>query len=153
MPNAMSLTESVRNFRWDAKSVGTLLAAVLSIAVLVVVISRATVFAPKSLTDISRSRPVIDAETNELFEDYTMKDGAKVPFTNPKTGRATLYPAETCFWTKDGKAKLEPTYVLLNQRAGKPGPTLCPDCGREVVGHNPMPPVELLAQAAKAAGK
>ena len=45
------------------------------------------------------------------------------------------------------KAKLEPTYVLLNKYIGKPGPTICPDCGREVKGHNPLPPPELMEEA------
>ena len=41
----------------------------------------------------------------------------------------------------------EPTYVLLNTWTGKPGPTICPDCGREVTRFNPMPPDQLLIKA------
>jgi hypothetical protein len=49
------------------------------------------------------------------------------------------WPAELCFWTKDGKAKGEPTPVLLNENLGKSEATFCPDCGRLVVGRNPPP--------------
>lgn len=99
----------------------------------------------------SRIRVAIDSETGEVFRDYRVSEGATLPWKNPKTGRHTLFPAATCYWTREGKAKLEPTYVLLNEDVGKPGPTLCPDCGRVVVPHNPMPPTELLVEAAEAA--
>ena len=100
----------------------------------------------------SRHRTMIDSVTLEVFEDYGIREGETIPYKNPKTGERTLYPAEKCYWTRDGKAKLEPTYVLLNETIGKPGPTICPDCGRRVVGHNPMPPLELLQEAENAAG-
>lgn len=96
----------------------------------------------------SRVRAMIDAETGKVFENYQIREGDKVPFANPETGRATLWPAEMCFWTKDGGAKAEPTYVLLNGYVGIDKPTTCPDCGRAVVPHNPMPPVEVLAKLA-----
>ena len=48
-------------------------------------------------------------------------------------------PQPRIFWTKDGKPKQDPTPVLLNSWIGKSGPTFCPDCGRLVVGHNPIP--------------
>ena len=35
--------------------------------------------------------------------------------------------------------KKEPTPVFVKSRAGEPGPTFCPDCGRLVVVHNPKP--------------
>ncbi len=96
---------------------------------------------------------MICAETGEAFPKMTMPDNPDTPTVNPKTGRATLYPAETCYWNKDGTAKLRPTYVLLNGYTDKPGPTKCPDCGRVVVGHNPMPSAELLLKAAEREGK
>lgn len=95
----------------------------------------------------SRVRVVIDAETGEIFERFQLPEGGRAPYTHPKTGRATLYPAEQCYWTRDGKAKFTPTYVLLNEYAGRPGGTVCPDCGKEVVSHNPMPPESVLAEA------
>ncbi len=100
----------------------------------------------------SRIRAVIDAETGEVLPEFRIRDGTSIPWRNPKTGRDTLYPATECFWTADGKAKLEPTYVLLNEYVGKPGPTYCPECGRVVVPHNPLPPAHLLIEAAQAAG-
>lgn len=87
----------------------------------------------------SNSRVVIDSETGEVNKTFRVPDGKSFPYENPKTGRATLYPAEACFWTKDGQIKDEPTYVLLNEFAGKSGPTICPDCGKPVRSHNPYP--------------
>jgi len=92
-------------------------------------------------------RPVICSETGEVFERFKYPKGHRTPFENPKTGRKTLYPAELCYWTKDGKAKLEPTYVLIGLYMGKEEPNTCPDCGRRVVGHNPPPPAELMNEA------
>jgi hypothetical protein len=80
----------------------------------------------------------IDSETGQTFHT-TLKVGMDVPVQSPYTGRATGYKAELCYWTKDGTAKTDPTAVLMNSDIGKPGPTFCPDCGRLVVGHNPMP--------------
>jgi hypothetical protein len=104
---------------------------------------------PPSAAQMSRMRAVVDSETGEVNEKFPIPDKGNFPWTNPKTGKPTLYPAETCFWTKDGKAKLKPTFVLLNQYAGKPGDTICPDCGRKVTTHNPMPPAQMMADAAR----
>jgi hypothetical protein len=95
----------------------------------------------------SRARVVADALTGEIFHDYPVPDGEGFPWKSPKTGDRTIYPAEACFWTKDGKAKLQPTWVSLKQHAGSSEKTICPDCGREVVFHNPRPPPELLDEA------
>ncbi len=62
-----------------------------------------------------------------------------IPVKSPFTGKETGYKAELCFWTKDGSTKTDPTAVLMNDDVGKPGPTFCPDCGRLVVHHNPVP--------------
>ena len=94
----------------------------------------------------SVSRVMIDGETGEVFESYKIAEGMVYPYENKKTGKKTLYPAEKCHWTKDGKAKIEPTYVLLNEYVGKPGPTICPDCGKPVRAHNPLPPSNLFPQ-------
>ena len=94
-------------------------------------------FGPSELSKLSRDRIYIDASTGKPFE-YVVKIGDKTPVSAPSGGK-TGYPAELCYWTKDGKAKPDPTPVLLNVLAGKPGPTFCPDCGRLVVGHNPVP--------------
>lgn len=99
-----------------------------------------------------RERTLIDAETGAVFEDMPVPTGAPLPLAHPQTGRATLYPAERCHWNADGTAKLEPTYVLLNQFTGSDDPTTCPDCGRAVVAHNPLPPDALMIEAAERAG-
>lgn len=85
--------------------------------------------------------------------DYTPKEGDREPIECPKCGHQSGYSAERCYWTKgpDGEwaAKAEPTYVILNIRLDRNNlePTFCPDCGREVIGHNPLPPEELMTAA------
>lgn len=123
---------------------------VVSLGILLFFLLRATLFAPADANDVSRTRILIDSETNEVVQNVAVEDGTLYPWNNPKTGKATLYPPETCYWTKDGKAKTEPTYVLLNSLVGKSGKTLCPDCGREVVAHNPKPPTNLMVEAYQA---
>jgi len=118
---------------------GSILAIIASIAFIAYQIFPSSVSAGAE----SRRRTLIDAETGEVFEDFPIRDGDRQPWTNPKTGKPSLFPAERCFWTRDGKAKLTPTWVLLNRYANKPGDTICPDCGRRVVPHNPAPPDEL----------
>lgn len=106
----------------------------------------------KSPADISAERAYICAETGQAFE-YTVKLGDYEPVESPHTRRRTGYAAEKCYWTKDADgnwaAKLEPTFVLLKTKLdpNTTEETYCPDCGREVVGHNPMPPQELMDAA------
>lgn len=111
----------------------------------------------KSWTDspLSQSRRATlkDAETGEVFEDFATPSGESSPFKNPKTGKKTLYPAEACYWTKDGKAKFPPTFVILNERLGSSAPTKCPDCGRTVRRFNPLPPDNLMQAAWEASQK
>ena len=102
---------------------------------------------PPSLADQSTRLTAIDMETGQVFEDFRLRIGDTFPLKNPSTGKNTLVPAERCFWTKDGKAKLKPTYILLNSYAGKDGDTICPDCGRKVVPRNPRPPDALMNEA------
>lgn len=80
----------------------------------------------------------ICAETGKTFP-HVRKSGEQSPVLSPHSGKNTGYMAEKCYWTKDGKIKDTPTYVLLNEATGKPGPTWCPDCDREVIPHNPRP--------------
>lgn len=101
----------------------------------------------------TRIRVAIDSETGEVFERYRIKDGQSQPWPHPRTGALSLYPAEACHWTAEGKAKIVPTFVLLNEHLGRSEPTTCPDCGRRVVPHNPLPPLELMDQALAAADR
>jgi hypothetical protein len=86
---------------------------------------------------ISADRMFMDSTTGKPFE-HTLAAGDRIPLKAPSGGN-TGYPAEPCYWTKDGKIKPDPTFVLLNQYKGVSGPTFCPDCGRLVVAHNPPP--------------
>ena len=78
--------------------------------------------------DLASKRVYIDGKTNKVLY-ITIGVNTKLP--------PDAHPAEACYWTKDGKPKQEPTYVLLNMYKGSDEPTFCPDCGRLVVGHNP----------------
>ena len=101
----------------------------------------------------TRTRVAIDAETGDVFMKFHIRDGQSLPWPHPRSGKLTVYPAESCHWTKDGQAKIEPTYVLLNELIGSSDPTVCPDCGRRVVPHNPLPPMELMEAAANRAAR
>ncbi|MFT3785388.1 MAG: hypothetical protein QM770_04380 [Tepidisphaeraceae bacterium] len=85
-----------------------------------------------------RDRVFICSETGKPFP-HSLTVGEEIPVMSPFSGKRTGFPAEKCYWTKDGKTKSEPTAVLLNAYVGKSGPTYCPDCGRLVVPRNPMP--------------
>ena len=78
----------------------------------------------------------ICSETGKSFHKK-LEIGLTNPVYSPYSKKNTGYPAEYCFWTKDGKAKDSPTIVLLNRYKGLDKPTFCPDCGRLVVLHNP----------------
>ena len=112
----------------------------------------------KSAARLAAERVFICAETGKIFE-HTIREGEEEPIKSPYTGRNTGYEPETCFWTKgpDGKyrAKLTPTYVLLKSRVNPKTreKTYCPDCGREVKPHNPLPPQRLLNEAEQEAKK
>lgn len=100
---------------------------------------------------LGRFTIVKDLESGEVINQFPIDSGEGFPAINPKTGKRTLYPTEPCYWTKDGKAKLEPTYVILGSWFGQATPTKCPDCGRVVTKFNKMPPDALMQQAWDAA--
>lgn len=140
----------------DARSMAMLIGSVVLLLVAGLLAVRSLGLGTVDPGAASRSRVAIDAETGQVFENFKLRDNDTVPWAHPSTGRRTMYPAEQCFWTADGKAKLTPTYVLLNEYKGDSTPTTCPDCGKPVVGHNPLPPTELLVEAgerAKAGGQ
>jgi hypothetical protein len=85
-----------------------------------------------------RSRMYICTETRKQFR-HVNQMGETLPIFSSFSGKNTGMPAEACYWTADGKAKKEPTWVLLKEYVNEAGPTFCPDCGRLVVGHNPAP--------------
>ncbi len=79
-------------------------------------------------------------ETKKPFE-HVVKLGEHIPVHSPHSRKNTGYPTERCYWTKDGRQKPLPTYVVLNEYLGKPDePTICPDCGRVVTHGFKLPP-------------
>lgn len=101
----------------------------------------------------SRLRTLIDSKTGEVFADFRVADEQQPPYANPKTGERTLFPAEACYWSADGTAKITPTMVFLREWIEPGAETRCPDCGKTVTRHNPMPPAEALEAAARREGK
>jgi len=95
-------------------------------------------FSSDDVTAYAQEPWFVCSETGKPFH-HTLKAGEAFPVYSSSSGKNTGYPAELCFWTKDGQIKKDPTPVLLNDWIHKPGPTFCPECGRLVVGHNPAP--------------
>ncbi|MBN2563999.1 MAG: hypothetical protein JXQ75_24050 [Phycisphaerae bacterium] len=127
------------------------LAGWLGIFVVVVLLGTAGYLTYKTLTTAGPPTPepveavFMCAETGKTFP-YAMQKGEHWPVMSPYSNKQTGYPTEQCYWTKVGREwrrKKTPTYVILNEYLGKPGDTVCPDCGRIVVGHNPLPPLEV----------
>lgn len=125
-----------------------LVAPVVLIGVIVVVVW--SQFRDDPITRNANSRVFVCVETGKHFS-HDLEPGELEPIESPFTGRRTAWMAEACYWSKgengEWKAKKEPTYVVLKKRMGIDEKTYCPDCGREVVGHNPLPPKELMDAA------
>ena len=146
-----SLTRTRSRRRGGAVQTKTILAivgAVVGVGVLAWAIASSSLFARDPMVDAARLRPAVDVETGQRFPEFRMPNDDAPPWKNPSTGSETVWPAELCYWTRDGKATLQPTLVVLNEYLGQTGKTICPDCGREVVRHNPLPPMELMIEAA-----
>ncbi len=94
----------------------------------------------RGITEAPQSQAVmfVCSETKKPFE-YTMKEGEEEPVLSPFSNNKTGYRAEACYWTRDGKRKEKPTWVILNSKLGKAGDKIYPDFGRPVIGHNPFP--------------
>lgn len=113
---------------------------IIAIIVVLVVVAIAlnsiiNLFRGSEIAQLSRQGLFIDATTGKAF-NYKLQAGDKIPVLAP-SGKNTGYPAEYCWWTKDGKMRPEPFPVLLNQYTGKSEPTFCPDCQRLVTPLNP----------------
>jgi hypothetical protein len=120
-------------------SAGRTTAFVIALVALIgIVVSARRSLGPSDAAVASRDRIFICSETGRSFE-VSIDAGMSIPVRSPHSGKNTGYPAELCYWTTDGSTKKTPTPVLVNAVVGKPGPTFCPDCGRLVVGHNPLP--------------
>lgn len=92
---------------------------------------------------------VMDSVTGTVTHDFRAPTDAAPPFINPRTGKRTLFLPERCHAVRGapGLATRTPTFVILNQDLGLPGPTTCPDCGRPVTRHNKSVPDSALAAA------
>lgn len=134
----------------------TILAGIAGVAFLVAVIIFWRSFQDAEPVRFSKNRTFMCAKTGKAYE-YTIKIGDKAPFYCSASGANTGYRAELCYWTKDEngewKAKLDPTPVLLRSIFEPGAETVCPDCGHDVVGHNPQPPPEMMEAARLAAGQ
>lgn len=119
---------------WDS-SAGKAIGVIGGLVILVAVV---WFFWPVNPAAQANKRIFIDATTGKPF-NVTLSDGMPIPCKAP-SGGMTGYPAELCYWTRDGKPKKDPTPVLLKIATDpSAGPTFCPDCGRLVVPHNPNP--------------
>jgi len=121
----------------DSQGGKVLAAVLLVVAAGAIFFALRSVIGPSEGAAIANDRWFVDSQTGKGFR-VTIRPGMEIPTEAPSGGK-TGYPAELCYWTKDGHISTEPFPVLLNQTVGKPPPTFCPDCGRLVVGHNPRP--------------
>ena len=115
----------------------------LALALVVLGLAGYRIYAMFFLATAAQAQPVerlyLCSETHKTF-NHTKKIGEEVPVHSPFSEKRTGYPCEPCYKTKkDNVYRDQPYYVTLNKYFDKDGPTVCPDCGREVVGHNPDP--------------
>jgi hypothetical protein len=106
-------------------------AAAVLVGVVVLGYSARNHLGPSEAARLSSDRVYICSQTGKTFR-YSDKVANKYPVRSPHSGTDTGYPAQFCFWTRDGQFKAEPSYVLHNSFIGKPGPTFCPECDRLV---------------------
>lgn len=130
-------------------SAARLAAAIAAAGITISVLAKAVHDPAASSMNATRTRDLICAETGRVFPARPITDGQTFPAENPATHHRTLFPAELCFWSTNGTVQREPTRVLLNAYLNRPGPTICPHCGREVVYGNPLPPSSLWATASR----
>lgn len=117
---------------------GTVAAIVCVLAAGTLLMEARSYFQSSTQLADNSTRWFVDAETRQPFQQK-LEMGMQVPVKSPFTKKTVGFPAELCYWTKDGKPRKEPTPVLMNMDIGVEGPTFCPDCGRLVVGRNPAP--------------
>jgi hypothetical protein len=131
-----TLTQRADNF-FQTKAGRAVAGGFVVLALLVVFLAVRSYFAPAGAS-AANERLFICAKTGKTFE-YTLKFGDPIPVKSPHSGEDTGYPADLCYWTREGAIKKDPTPVLVKSRMGDRAPTFCPDCGRLVVVHNPKP--------------
>lgn len=128
----------------------------LAVALVVLAFAGYRLYAMFYLATPEKAHPVerlyLCSETHKTFS-YKKNVGEDIPVTSPFSKKRTGYPCEPCYRTKkENVFRDQPYYVTLNKYFDKPGPTICPDCGHEVQGHNPDPrPVHLDAPSSRKA--
>jgi hypothetical protein len=106
-------------------------------------------FGPTDAEFESTHRYFVCSETMKSFTKK-LEPNQLIPVDSPYSGKKTGYLAELCYWNADGTQKKTPTPVLLKTSIGQKGPTFCPECGRLVVGHNPLPGANSIAPPTEA---
>jgi len=115
---------------------------------------------------LSRETPAEAASTRRMLQcassgnvfPHDFEVGESQPFKCDICGKDDAYIPEKCYWSKgaDGQWTIKdtPTYVILPYRLDQAGARSmdCPDCGRQIVGHNPKPAQEDVDRANGAAG-
>jgi hypothetical protein len=126
--------------RFLSSTAGKVAAAFVSFALLGVAYCSVRSFLKGDTPDTAFYTTYVCTETGKSFR-HLNQIGETLPILSPYSGKNTGMPAEPCYWTKEGKAKADPTWVLLNSEkpVPEPEPTFCPDCGRLVVPRNPPP--------------
>ena len=151
-PATRGVALGARRGEVNVKALLAIAGVVVGVGVLVWALTSSSLFARDPMVDASLLRPAVDVSTGTNYPEFRMPSDDAPPWISPSTGEATVWPAELCYWTRDGKARLTPTLVVLHEYLGRTDKTLCPDCGREVVRHNPLPPASLLMEAAGQGG-
>lgn len=129
--------DSLRDFL-DTPKGKTVAVSLFVVSLIVIYCSSRSALGPSEAAQLSSRRIMVCSQTLKPFE-ITIHAGTRFPCKSPHSGRDTGYPAELCYWTRDGQIKEKPTAVLLNSQSGKPGATFCPECCRLVVPRNPPP--------------
>ena len=107
---------------------GAIVAGFLLVLFLAYFVYRNT-FGPSLAARMGSERVYVCVETGKSFS-YTPGENELYPVMSPHSGKKTGFPGEACYWTKDGKIKTEPTWVLRNSFKKVKGPTFCPECDR-----------------------
>src|SRR5690242_16326573 len=98
--------------RWIEKISGDRVGRISAIAVVMVLVifagwSMYGFFGKSDAQAIAGNRLFICAQTGKSFH-HEVKRGETLPILSPFSGQNTGYPAELCYWTKDGQLRQDP---------------------------------------------
>ena len=129
--------------RRQSQSLKLLFAAVVFTCALICTYAWWTV--EDSRLEYGSARTYMCLESGQTFT-HLPRIGESDPIYSRFSDKPTAYQTEKCYWAKNASgewmAKAFPTYVVLKSRINSSSsePTFCPECGREVIPHNPSPP-------------